>query len=321
MFFRALLSFLLKAIFSIVTLIVFVFIVGIQFNILYWPVRRAIDDSVLPNNSEFDFIIVGGGSAGATLANRLTENPVFRVLLLESGGQDNHLAIKAPVLFTKLFKSVYDWSFHTVPQNEGRTHFWPRGKVLGGSSSLNANICMWGPKADYDEWDKILGGNSGWSGSDVWPYLEKVKVSGIVPTKPIVLSEIIVKSVHEFFNIPIKSIFTEQEHTPCVGFNQKTVVNGVRASSAEIYLTPDVIQRKNLFIKTNAHVRKVVYADEYKSDKKRVDGVVVDFNRGKQTHTVTLKVSHEVILSAGTVQTPQLLMLRYDSIIDIMNYY
>jgi choline dehydrogenase len=311
---RALTLFVLRTIFSIVTLVVFGFIVGIQLNILYWPARRAIDDSVLPNNSEFDFIIVGGGSAGATLANRLSENPAFRVLLLESGPQDNNLLIKAPALFSKLFKTAFDWGFYTVPQTkhgEGRRHFWPRGRVLGGSSSLNANICMWGSKADYDAWDEVLGGNSGWSGSDVWPYFEKAKIPGTVPAKPHAISVILVDAIQKYLDIPVKKIFTEQEHKPCVGFNQKTVFNGVRASSAEMYLTPDVVQRKNLFIKTNAHVRNVVFADGYKSNNKRVEGVIVDFIRGKNTQTVTIKASHEVILSAGAVQTPQLLMLRY----------
>src|ERR687886_3049531 len=114
----------------------------------------------------FDFVIVGAGTAGCVLANRLTESPTTRVLLLEAGPRDTKTEIRIPAAFSKLFKTDVDWAYETVPQSQlgGRREFWPRGKVLGGSSSMNAQMHVRGNRADYDGWAAL--GNDGWSYAD-----------------------------------------------------------------------------------------------------------------------------------------------------------
>ena len=122
-----------------------------------------------------DYIIVGAGSAGAALAARLSEDPTVSVLLLEAGGRDKALELHVPAAFSKLFRGAYDWSYDTVPQREldGRTIFWPRGKTLGGSSSLNAMMWIRGFAADYDEWADAAGPT--WSWDALVPYFRRVE--------------------------------------------------------------------------------------------------------------------------------------------------
>jgi len=121
----------------------------------------------------YDYIIIGAGSAGCVLANRLSENPNNKVLLLEAGGKDNKQDAKIPAAFPKLFKTEMDWELYTTAQkNAGnRKLYLPRGKMLGGSSSMNAMIYIRGNKADYDEWSSL--GNKGWSYDEVLPYFKK----------------------------------------------------------------------------------------------------------------------------------------------------
>src|SRR5919199_5499325 len=123
----------------------------------------------------FDFVIVGAGTAGCVLANRLTESPTTRVLLLEAGPRDTKTEIHIPAAFSKLFKTEVDWGYETVPQPElaGRRLFWPRGKVLGGSSSINAQMHVRGSRADFDEWAAL--GNTGWGYDDVLPYFKRME--------------------------------------------------------------------------------------------------------------------------------------------------
>ena len=121
----------------------------------------------------YDYVIVGAGSAGCVLAARLTEDPACRVLLLEAGPPDRKLEIRIPAAFNKLFKTRYDWAYETVPQEhlDGRPRFWPRGKTLGGSSSLNAMMYVRGNRVDYDAWAEL--GNDGWGYDDVLPYFRR----------------------------------------------------------------------------------------------------------------------------------------------------
>ena len=120
-----------------------------------------------------DYIIVGAGSAGCVLARRLTEDPHVRVLLIEAGGPDRRREIHIPAAFSKLFKSECDWNYSTTPQPglDGRELFWPRGKVLGGSSSINAMMYVRGHRTDYDRWRD--GGNVGWGFEDVLPLFKR----------------------------------------------------------------------------------------------------------------------------------------------------
>ncbi|MGH7226400.1 MAG: GMC family oxidoreductase, partial [Gemmataceae bacterium] len=121
----------------------------------------------------FDYIVVGGGSAGCVLASRLSEDAGVRVLLLEAGGADRHPFIHIPAAFSRLFKTAVDWQLSTEPQTHlhQRRLYWPRGKVLGGSSSINAMIYVRGHLQDYDEWQAM--GNDGWGFADVLPYFKK----------------------------------------------------------------------------------------------------------------------------------------------------
>ena len=121
----------------------------------------------------YDYIIVGAGSAGCVLANRLSEDPKVKVLLLEAGGPDSRKEIHIPVAFSKLFRTACDWAYYTEPEPQlgKRSLYWPRGKALGGSSSMNAMIYIRGHRYDYDHWRDL--GNPGWSYQDVLPYFKK----------------------------------------------------------------------------------------------------------------------------------------------------
>ena len=123
----------------------------------------------------FDYIIVGAGSAGAALAGRLSEDPDVSVLLLEAGGPDTEQNIHVPIAFSQLFKSGVDWNYHTEKQPAigGRSVYWPRGKVLGGSSSINAMMWVRGFAADYDNWAKLAG--PGWSWDALLPYFRRAE--------------------------------------------------------------------------------------------------------------------------------------------------
>jgi choline dehydrogenase-like flavoprotein len=121
---------------------------------------------------EYDFVIVGAGSAGCVLANRLSSDPSVTVALVEAGGQDDKLEIRMPVAFAKLFRTDYDWNYSTAKQQElaGRELYWPRGRVVGGSSSLNAQMWVRGHRRDYDQWEI-----PGWSYDEVLPFFQRAE--------------------------------------------------------------------------------------------------------------------------------------------------
>ncbi|HEX5858105.1 MAG TPA: GMC family oxidoreductase N-terminal domain-containing protein [Microbacterium sp.] len=264
-----------------------------------------------------DYIVVGAGSAGAALAARLTEDPAVSVLLLEAGGPDTKLELHVPAAFSKLFRGIYDWGYDTVPQPqlEGRTVYWPRGKTLGGSSSLNAMMWVRGFAADYDEWAESAGAR--WSWRSLVPYFQRVERTedATHPTHgtdgaqsvqkqrdPRPATAAFLRAVREA-GYPVTAANLPEGQ----GFSQTMVsqTRGGRASTADAYLRP-ARRRPNLRVVTGAHVRRVTFAhapDETTGP--RATGVYVEI-RGVRRHAAARR---EVILSGGAINTPQLLML------------
>ncbi|QPE04742.1 GMC family oxidoreductase N-terminal domain-containing protein [Microbacterium schleiferi] len=264
---------------------------------------------------EADYVIVGAGSAGAVLAARLSEDPRVSVLLLEAGGPDRALELHVPAAFSKLFRGAYDWGYDTVPQPEleGRQIFWPRGKTLGGSSSLNAMMWVRGFAADYDEW--AAAATQRWSWDAVLPVLRRIENvqdavdaslgrSGPQPVErqrdPRPHTAAFLAAARELgYDI------TEANLPDGQAFSQTMVTQrrGARASTADTYLRP-ASSRQNLRIVTHAHVRRITFATD--SDREpRATGVYVDV-AGTTRHA---RARHEVILCGGAINTPQTLML------------
>ncbi len=217
-----------------------------------------------------DYIIVGAGSAGAALAARLSEDPAVSVLLLEAGAPDKALELHVPAAFSKLFRGPYDWSYDTVPQHEldDRTIYWPRGKTLGGSSSLNAMMWIRGFAADYDEWADAAG--PAWSWDALVPYFRRVERT-TDPVDDTQGADGPQSIEHQRDPRPQTRAFLEaarelgHEVTPPnlpkgQGFSQTMVTQrrGGRASTADAYLRP-AKRRGNLRVVTGALVRKVTF--------------------------------------------------------------
>jgi choline dehydrogenase len=247
--------------------------------------------------SGVDYVVVGAGSAGCVLANRLSADGRHRVALLEAGPRDRSIWIHLPIGYGKtMFHPVYNWGFYTDPEPamNGRRVYWPRGRGLGGSSSINGLIYIRGQAQDYDRWEAL--GNRGWGWTDVRPYFERSAMSFSDIGERHELMEAIIRAGNEL-GVRTTRDFNAGEQEG-VGYYQLFTRNGWRSSSATAYLRP-AEGRGNLRIETGAHATKVLFQGSR--------AVAVQYRKdGKE---FTLDASREIILCAGSIQSPQLLQL------------
>ena len=254
---------------------------------------------------------MGAGSAGCVLAARLTEDPAARVLLLEAGGRDTAREIRIPAAFSKLFKTGVDWNYSTEPEPHlnYRRLYWPRGKVLGGSSSINAMIYIRGNAADYEGWKNL--GNEGWGFADVLPYFKKSEnrergagefhgVGGPLHVADLALVNPLTRAFiagAEEIGIARNADFNGATQDG-VGLYEVTQKNRQRHSAADAYLRI-ALARPNLKVETGAHATRVLI------EKGRANGIAF-LQNGMEREA---RATGEVILAGGTVNSPQLLML------------
>jgi choline dehydrogenase-like flavoprotein len=259
-----------------------------------------------------DYVIVGAGSAGCVLANRLSEDPSVRVLLLEAGGKDRSLNVKIPAAFPKQFHTKLDWDYATEPEPsvDGRSLYIPRGKMLGGSSSMNAMLYVRGRPLDYDAWEAQ--GAPGWGYGDVLPYFKKsedncrgasafhgtggpLRVSEQRSPRPMNRRFL---QASEAAGIPQVADYNGPEQDGA-SIAQVTQYNGQRFSAADAFLRP-VLGRPNLDVRTHATVLGI----EFEGDR----AVGVRLRKGRRGEEL-VRAEREVLLSAGAIGSPQLLLL------------
>ncbi|HWB50230.1 MAG TPA: choline dehydrogenase [Stellaceae bacterium] len=256
-----------------------------------------------------DFVVIGAGSAGCTIAARLSEDLATRVLLLEAGGEDTNRWIHIPLGFGKTFADPsVNWCYETEADANGRKVFWPRGKVLGGSSSINGMVYIRGQAEDFDHWRQL--GNAGWSFDDVLPYFKRAEHQQSIRDDfhgsggPLCVSDVEKHPIAEaFIAAAMRLGFPRNDdfNGACqdgVGYHQTTTRNGKRCSTAVGYLKP-ARQRGNLAIATNALSEKIVL------EGKRA--VAVQYRQSGALKTA--RARREIILCGGAINSPQLLML------------
>ena len=263
--------------------------------------------------NQYDYIIIGAGSAGCVLANRLSADPNNKVLLVEAGGPDKNMFIHIPAGCPKLHKTEVDWGFETEPQEHvaNRQIYLPRGKTLGGCSSTNYMAYVRGNKEDYNDWEKL--GNKGWSYEEVLPYFKKSEHNEDITNDYHQQGGELNVGHSKLFSTPYSKIFIEackeigfEENKDYngakqegVGKFQNTIKEGKRNSAAVAFLNP-IKNRKNLTILTHTLTKKVIV------ESGEATGVEVLTKKGK---SVVYHATKEVIVSAGTFNSPQILML------------
>jgi choline dehydrogenase len=259
----------------------------------------------------YDYVIVGAGSAGCVLAARLSEDPDVSVLLIEAGPPDTKDNVHVPAAFGSLFKTDIDWDFSTAPEDgcNGRMMFLPRGKVLGGSSSINAMVYIRGNRLDYDGWRDT--GHAGWGYDDLLPYFKKSEDNERGASDyhgaggPLTVSESRSQNAmsHAWIEaaketgLPANDDFNGADQIG-VGMYQVTQRGGMRCSTAVAFLHP-AAERANLTVETRTQVHRVIVEG----------GRAVGIAGERHGNPVELRAEREVILSAGAYNSPQLLML------------
>ncbi len=263
--------------------------------------------------SNYDYVIVGAGSAGCVLAARLSEDRNTKVLLIEAGGKDRSPKIKIPAAFAQQFQTKLDWNYETEPEpgcNDRRLYI-PRGKSLGGSSSMNAMLYVRGCAADYDGW--AADGCEGWSWEEVLPYFNRSEhregetngnrgTGGTLnvadPVSPRPLTDLMIEAARAN-DFPLDPDYNDGQPDGVCRV-QTTTKNGRRWSAADAFLRP-ALKRPNLTVLTKATVLGLEFTGE------RVTGV--RYSKGRRATTAIATASREVILSAGAIGSPQLLLL------------
>ncbi|MDR5652146.1 GMC family oxidoreductase [Ruixingdingia sedimenti] len=261
----------------------------------------------------YDYIVVGAGSAGCAVAGRLSEDPANRVLLIEAGGSADHFWVNSPAGMGKLFlEKRLNWSYFTEAGSriEGRSIYWPRGRMLGGTSSVNGMVYMRGHPRDFDHWESL--GNPGWGWNDVLPYFRKSESNtrgasdihgGDGPLRvsdPIMRSPVIDDYLSAAAGIGIPRI-NDLNAPPYEGadYHQHTIRDGRRESSYTAFIAPVLNSRRNLTLLTKAQVLRVVIEGN------AATGIEVQQDGRRRV----ISAAREIVLSAGSLNSPQLLML------------
>ncbi|ANY84604.1 alanine-phosphoribitol ligase (plasmid) [Microvirga ossetica] len=261
----------------------------------------------------YDYIIVGGGPAGCVLANRLSADPGVKVLLIEAGSTDWNPLFHMPAGFAKMTKGIASWGWSTVPQRHlgGRVLRYTQAKVIGGGSSINAQVYTRGNRLDYDRWAQ-QGNCAGWSYADVLPYFKRAEDNqrysdefhgtggplGVsVPVNPLPISEAFIRAAQEY-GIPYNADFNGATQDG-IGHYQVTVRNARRSSAASAYLRP-IRERANLTVRTGVAVKRIIL------EGRRAVGIELASADGASSE---IRCDRELVLSSGAIGSPRLLML------------